>query len=142
MAQIYENAQQRGEKKMLKDIIYWEFIFQSQVIDYEKMIDYKIRKLKEFEQIELIKLSKNQVQAMKLMKREIELLVGFLSVMEHLKESYLKVTADNALLFWNYGAENIELSSRINQLQEENEFWLKQYHSILKAKKEETNHVQ
>ena len=142
MAQIYENAQQRGEKKMLKDIIYWEFIFQSQVIDYEKMIDYKIRKLKEFEQIELIKLSKNQVQAMKLMKREIELLVGFLSVMEHLKESYLKVTADNALLFWNYGAENIELSSRINQLQEENEFWLKQCHSILKAKKEETNHVQ
>ena len=142
MAQIYENAQQRGEKKMLKDIIYWEFIFQSQVIDYEKMIDSKIRKLKEFEQIELIKLSKNQVQAMKLMKREIELLVGFLSVMEHLKESYLKVTADNALLFWNYGAENIELSSRINQLQEENEFWLKQCHSILKAKKEETNHVQ
>lgn len=142
MAQIYENAQQRGEKKMLKDIIYWEFIFQSQVTDYEKMIDYKIRKLKEFEQIELIKLSKNQVQAMKLMKREIELLVGFLSVMEHLKESYLKVTADNALLFWNYGAENIELSSRINQLQEENEFWLKQCHSILKAKKEETNHVQ
>jgi hypothetical protein len=141
MAQIYDNARQQGEKKMLKDIIYWETVFQSQSTDYEKMIAYKIRKLKEFEQIELIKLSLNQVQAMKLMKREIQLLVGFLAIMEHLKDSYLLVTSNNVSLFWTYWTENLELSTRINQLQEENEFWLKQFYTILKAKKEETNHV-
>lgn len=141
MAKIYENAQQQGEKKMLKDIIYWESIFISQSIDYEKMIAYKIRKLKEFEQIELLKLSPNQVKAMKLMKREIQLLVGFLSIIEHLKESYLEVTANNALLFWNYWTENLELSARTEQLREENEFWLKLCHSISQTKKEVIHHV-
>ena len=141
MAQIYENAQQRGENKMLKDIIYWESVFQSQSIDYEKMIDYKIGKLKEFEQIPLHKLSKNQFKAMKLMKREIQLLVGFQSIMEDLKESYLAVTANNALLLWSYWTENLELCARTERLQEENEFWLKQYDFILKAKKEVSNHV-
>ena len=140
MAKLYDNANKQGEKKMLKDILYWESVFINQTIDYEKMIDYKIRKLKEFEQISLIKLSPNQVQTMKLMKREIQLLVGFLSIIEHLKESYLEVTANNALLFWNYWAENLELCARIEQLQEENEFWLKQFYSILQTKKEATNH--
>ena len=141
MEKVYENANQQGDKKMLKDIIYWESVFQNQSIDYEKMIDYKINKLKEFEQIDLSKLTPKQFKAMKLMKREIQLLVGFLSIIEDLKESYLEVTANNALLFWNYWTENLELCATIEQLQEENEFWLKQYDFILKIKKEAIHHV-
>jgi hypothetical protein len=132
----YADAQTGQKQKMLKDILYWEMVFESQVRDYEKMIDYKVKKLKEIELIELTKLSKYQLTAMKLLQREIQLLVGFLEIMEELKNSYLIVTINNASLLWSYWSINQVLKNRVSELENESDFWLKYCYKVVQEKKE------
>ena len=132
----YTDAQTGQKQKMLKDILYWEMVFESQVRDYEKMIDHKVKKLKEIELIELTRLSKYQLTAMKLLQREIQLLVGFLEIMEELKNSYLIVTAKNSTLFWRYWSDNQELNNRVLELENESNFWLKYCYKVVQEKKE------
>ena len=136
MPTTYTDIHTEGEQKMLKDILYWETVFESQVKDYEKMIDYKVKKLKEIELIELTKLSNYQLTAMKLLHREIQLLVGFLEIMEELKNSYLIVTINNATLLWNYWYINQILTKRVSELENENDFWIKYCHQLIQEKKE------
>ena len=136
MATTYTDTHTEGKKKMLKDIIYWEMVFESQVKDYEKMIDSKVKKLKEIELIELSKLSNYQLTTMKLLQREIQLLVGFLEIMEELKNSYLIVTINNSSLLWSYWSINQVLKNRVSELENENNFWVKYCHQVVQEKKE------
>ena len=136
MATTYTDTHTEGKKKMLKDIIYWEMVFENQVKDYEKMIDSKVKKLKEIELIELSKLSNYQLTTMKLLQREIQLLVGFLEIMEELKNSYLIVTINNSSLLWSYWSINQVLKNRVSELENENNFWVKYCHQVVQEKKE------
>lgn len=140
MATTYIDTHTEDKMKMLKDIIYWEMVFESQVKDYEKMIDYKVKKLKEIELIELSKLSNYQLTTMKLLQREIQLLVGFLEIMEELKNSYLIVTINNASLLWSYWSINQVLKSRVSELENGNDFWVKYCHQVVQEKKEVLRH--
>jgi hypothetical protein len=136
MATTYTDAHTEGKQKMLKDILYWEMVFENQVKDYEKMIDYKVKKLKDIELIELSKLSNYQLTTMKLLQREIQLLVGFLEIMEELKNSYLIVTVNNVSLLWSYWSINKVLASRVLELEDQNDFWVKYCHRVVQEKKE------
>ena len=120
---------------MLKDVLYWEMVFDKELNHYENLIDSKIQLLTKMEQIEMSQLSKKQVDAQKLLKTEIQLLVGFLSIMENLKESYVMVAFNNANLLWKYWIENQEQVKIIEQQGNENEFWLKYCHKILNDNK-------
>jgi hypothetical protein len=140
MGTNYTDAHIVGKTKMLKDILYWEMVFESQVKNYEKMIDFKVKKLKEIEKIEIINLSSYQLTTMKLLQREIQLLVGFLEIMEELKNSYLIVTINNASLLWSYWSLNQFLTSRISELKNENDFWVKYCHQVVQEKKEVLRH--
>lgn len=130
-----ENYNVKGSEKSVKDIFYWETVFENQLNGYEKMIDYKIKKMRELEQIELSQLSKNQFIMLRLIKREIELLVGFLSIMEHLKDSYLIVTMSNATILWKYWADNQDLLKRVRRLEEENDFWINYCYRLVQDRK-------
>jgi hypothetical protein len=136
MTTTYTNTLTKGKQKMPKDVLYWEVVFNSQLKDYEKMIDYKVKKLKEMERIELTNLSKYQLTTMKLLEREIQLLVGFLEIMEELKNCYLIVTVNNNSLLWKYWSVNQELTEKLSKLEIENDFWIKYSYQVVQKKKE------
>lgn len=116
-------GQNKDKQDFLKDVAYWEYIFEQHYkAYYEKFFSEKKKRLDVLENIDITDLTQQLLLEFDSLSKEINVLTDLLDSLESLESAYVDTTASVADQFLKLHTENATLKNHNNQLEKSCKF--------------------